>query len=110
LINESPNCFVFYGEIYFPYKLPFNSSVFVHVSKRIGEAGMKTIFKQSIDLSGEETIRQEVKEGRVDITVQEKNITFPTDRKLNEKAIEYYNQITKKGKVQAERDPYNGNP
>jgi hypothetical protein len=45
---------------------------------------MKKIFKQSIDLFGKENVRKEVKGVRVDTTVQEKNITFPTDRKLTE--------------------------
>jgi IS5 family transposase len=76
------------GEVYFQYKLPFDPSDFVHFRKRIGEGGMKKIFKQSIDLFGEETIRREVREVRVDTTVQEKNITFTTDRKLYERTIE----------------------
>ena len=54
---------------------------------------MKKIFKQSIDLFGEDMIRKEVKEVRVDTTVQEKNITFPTDRKLYEKSIEYCKRV-----------------
>jgi IS5 family transposase len=49
---------------------------------------MEMIFKQSIDLFGKEKIRREVKEVRVDTTVQEKNITFPTDCKLIEKGQE----------------------
>ena len=56
---------------------------------------MKKIFKQSIDLFGEDVIRQEVKEVRIDTTVQEKNITFPTDRKLCEKAIAYCVRIAR---------------
>ena len=57
---------------------------------------MKKIFKQSIDLFGKENVRREVKEVRVDTTVQEKNITFPTDRKLTEKVIEHCKRIAKK--------------
>ena len=64
---------------------------------------MKRIFKQSIDLFGKEKIRKEVKEVRVDTTVQEKNITFPTDRKLNEKVIEYCKRITKKEGIKLKR-------
>jgi transposase, IS5 family len=93
---ENPYWQHFCGEVYFQYKLPFDPSDFVHFRKRIGEAGMKKIFKQSIDLFGKDVIRREVKEVRVDTTVQEKNITFPTDRKLNEKAIEYCKRIAKK--------------
>jgi IS5 family transposase len=41
-------------------------------------------------------MRKEVKEVRVDITVQEKNITLPTDRKLTEKVIEHCKRIAMK--------------
>jgi transposase, IS5 family len=100
---ENPYWQHFCGEVYFQYKLPFDPSDFVHFRKRIGEAGMKKIFKQSIDLFGEDTIRREVKEVRVDTTVQEKNITYPTDRKLTEKVIEYCKRIAKKEGVKLKR-------
>jgi IS5 family transposase len=100
---ENPYWQHFCGEVYFQYKLPFDPSDFVHFRKRIGEEGMKRIFKQSIDLFGEDVIRREVKEVRVDTTVQEKNITFPTDRKLNEKAIEYCKRIAKKEGIKLKR-------
>ena len=79
----------FAGKYIFNMIIPFDPSDFVHFRKRIGEEGMKKIFKQSIDLFGKEKVRKEVKEVRVDTTVQEKNITFPTDRKLTEKVIEH---------------------
>jgi transposase, IS5 family len=100
---ENPYWQHFCGEIYFQYELPFDPSDFVHFRKRIGESGMKKIFKQSIDLFGEDVIRKEVKEVRVDTTVQEKNITFPTDRKLNEKVIEYCKRIAKKEGIKLKR-------
>jgi IS5 family transposase len=100
---ENPYWQHFCGEVYFQYKLPFDPSDFVHFRKRIGEEGMKKIFKQSIDLFGEDVIRREVKEVRVDTTVQEKNITFPTDRKLNEKAIEYCKRIANQEGIKLKR-------
>ena len=100
---ENPYWQHFCGEIYFQYKLPFDPSDFVHFRKRIGESGMKKIFKQSIDLFGQDVIRKEVKEVRVDTTVQEKNITFPTDRKLNEKVIEYCKRIARKEGIKLKR-------
>jgi len=90
---DSPYFQHFCGEIYFQYDYPFDPSDFVHFRKRIGEEGMKVIFKQSIDLFGEERVRKEVREVRVDTTVQEKNITFPTDRKLIEKVIGHCKRI-----------------
>ena len=90
---ENPYWQHFCGEVYFQYRLPFDPSDFVHFRHRIGKEGMEKIFKQSIDLFGEEMIRKEVKEVRVDKTVQEKNITYPTDRKLYEKTIEHCKRI-----------------
>jgi transposase, IS5 family len=90
---ENPYWQHFCGEIYFQYNLPFDPSDFVHFRHRIGAEGMEKIFKQSIDLFGTDFIRKEVKEVRVDTTVQEKNITYPTDRKLYEKAIEHCKKI-----------------
>jgi IS5 family transposase len=100
---NSPYCQHFCGEIYFQYKYPFDPSDFVHFRKRIGEERMKKIFKQSIDLFDKDFICKEVKEVRVDTTVQEKNITFPTDRKLTEKVIEHCKRIAKKEDIKLKR-------
>jgi IS5 family transposase len=90
---ENPYWQHFCGEVYFQYRLPFDPSDFVHFRHRIGKDGMEKIFKQSIDLFGEDMIKKEVKEVRIDTTVQEKNVTFPTDRKLYEKTIEHCKRI-----------------
>ena len=100
---ENPYWQHFCGEIYFQYKLPFDPSDFVHFRKRIGEEGMKLIFKQSIDLFDKKKIRREVKEVRVDTTVQEKNITFPTDRKLIEKVIDHCKSIAREEGIKLKR-------
>lgn len=100
---DSPYCQHFCWEIYFQYEYPFDPSDFVHFRKRIGEEGMKKIFEQSIGLFGKEKVRKEVKEVRVDTTVQEKNITFPTDRKLTEKVIEHCKRIAKKEDIKLTR-------
>lgn len=92
---ENPYWQHFCGEIYFQYELPFDPSDFVHFRHRIGKEGMEKIFRQSISLFGKDMIRKEVKEVRVDTTVQEKNITYPTDRKLYEKTIEHCRRIAK---------------
>jgi transposase, IS5 family len=100
---DSPYFQHFCGEIYFQYDYPFDPSDFVHFRKRIGEEGMELIFKQSIDLFGKEKIRKEVKEVRVDTTVQEKNITFPTDRKLIEKVIDHCKRIAREENISLKR-------
>lgn len=100
---ENPYWQHFCGEIYFQYNLPFDPSDFVHFRHRIGAEGMEKIFKQSIDLFGADFIRKEVKEVRVDTTVQEKNITYPTDRKLYEKAIEHSKKIAQTHRLKLKR-------
>jgi transposase, IS5 family len=100
---ENPYWQHFCGEIYFQYRFPFDPSDFVHFRHRIGAEGMEKIFKQSIDLFGKEAIRKEVREVRVDTTVQEKNITFPTDRKLYEKVIEYCKRMAKEEGIKLKR-------
>jgi IS5 family transposase len=100
---ENPYWQHFCGEVYFQYKLPFDPSDFVHFRHRIGPAGMTKIFRQSIDLFDKDFIRREVKEVRVDTTVQEKNITFPTDRKLTEKVIDHCKRIAKKEEIKLTR-------
>jgi transposase, IS5 family len=86
---DSPYCQYFWRKIYFQYKYPFDPSDFVHFHKRIGEVWMKKIIIQNIDLFEKENIRKEVKEVPIDTTVQEKNITFPTDSMLTEKVMEH---------------------
>jgi len=100
---ENPYWQHFCGEIYFQYNLLFDPSDFGHLRHRIGTEGMKNIFKQSLDLFDKKFIRREVKEVRVDTTVQEKNITFPTDRKLIEKVIEHCKRIAKKEDIKLTR-------
>ena len=65
--------------------------------KRIGEKGSEQLLKMSVQLFP----RKEVQEDEVllDTTVQEKNITFPTDVKLQKKIIEKCRKIADKERV-----------
>lgn len=63
---------------------PCESSELVHFRKRIGEDGIALILKESIRINGKDGDDPHVS---VDTTVQEKNITFPTDAKLHKKII-----------------------
>ncbi|MBN1186674.1 MAG: transposase, partial [Bacteroidales bacterium] len=91
------------GEVYFQYKLPFDPSDFVYLRHRIGPKGMEKYCRASIDLFDRDMIRKEVKEVRVDTTDQEKNITFPTNRKLIEKVILHCKRIAKKKNITLKR-------
>ncbi|MCT7481525.1 transposase, partial [Aliarcobacter cryaerophilus] len=58
---------------------PCHSTQLVKFRQRIGKEGMELIFKVSVQLHGN---KAEEKEVLIDTTVQEKNITYPTDGKL----------------------------
>lgn len=90
---ENPYWQHFYSDVYFQYRLPFDPIDFVHFCHRIGKEGMELIFKQSIDLFNKDLLKKEIKEVRIDTTVQEKNITYPTDRKLYKKTIVHCKRI-----------------
>jgi IS5 family transposase len=64
---------------------PCEPSELVHFRNRIGTKGMELILKESVRLNGKDGKEKDV---CVDTTVQEKNITFPTDNKLYRKIIQ----------------------
>jgi IS5 family transposase len=74
----------FCGEKIFAAKEPCVPTELVEFRKRIGEEGIELIFKESIRINGKDGQEQEA---TTDTTVQEKNITFPTDAKLHRKII-----------------------
>jgi IS5 family transposase len=85
----------FSGMSFFEHKFPFNPSDFSHFRKRIGAAGFEKIFIYTVKLHGEEVCKQ-AKLSLSDTTVQENNITFPTDAKLCKKVIDNCEKIAKK--------------
>lgn len=74
----------FGGFTSFASGVPCEASELVHFRKRIGQEGMELILKESIRINGDDSHDPDVS---VDTTVQEKNITFPTDAKLHKKII-----------------------
>ena len=107
----------FCGESKFQHKFPCDPSDFVHFRKRIGEEGIEKIFTYSVELHGPKAKSKMVLS---DTTVQENNITFPTDAKLAKKIIDKVNQIAKKENLKQRqsykrvskklvRDTYNSN-
>ena len=83
---ENPYYQFFSGERMFQWVFPCHPTDLVYFRKRIGEEGVEKIFKVSIELHGQKAKEAEV---LVDTTVQEKNITFPTDTKLYKRVIEH---------------------
>ena len=74
----------FSGEKMFAAGEPCEASELVHFRNRIGTEGIELIFKESIRINGKDSQEQEA---TTDTTVQEKNITYPTDSKLHRKII-----------------------
>ena len=83
----------FTGEDFFQTDQPFDPSNFVHFRKRIGENGLEFLLGQSVCLHPKAKTEDEV---QIDTTVQEKNITFPTDSKLAKKVIDNCVKIAEK--------------
>lgn len=84
----------FCGETSFVPGVPCEASELVHFRKRIGESGIELILKESIRINGSDSDDDNVS---IDTTVQEKNITFPTDTKLHKKIIDKCMQIAEQG-------------
>jgi len=83
----------FCGESTFQHEFPCDPSDFVHFRKRIGEKGVEKIFIHSIQIHGKDATNEKAVS---DTTVQENNVTFPTDAKLAKKIIDRCNKIAQK--------------
>lgn len=93
---QNPYFQYFCGESEFQWDFPCDPSDLVHFRKRIGKEGVERIFKLSVDLQGDDVKSNDV---MIDTTVQEKNITFPTDSKLYDKIIKHCNRIADKENI-----------
>ena len=87
---ENPYWQYFSGEKVFQTQKPFDPTEFIHFRNRIGKEGAEKLLKVSVQLFGKEAQEKEV---LIDSTVQEKNITYPTDAKLHKRIIEKVNKI-----------------
>lgn len=91
---QNPYYQYFCGESEFQWRFPCDPSDLVHFRKRIGKEGVEKILELSIRLQPKKDLRK--RDVLVDTTVQEKNITSPTDAKLFVKIIQRSNKIAKK--------------
>jgi IS5 family transposase len=89
---ENPYWQYFSGEKVFQIQKPFDPTEFIHFRNRIGKEGAEKLLKVSVQLFGKEAQEKEV---LIDSTVQEKNITYPTDAKQHKRIIEKVNKIAK---------------
>lgn len=90
---ENPYWQYFTGEDFFQTTAPFDPSEFVHFRKRLQESGLEFLLSQSVGLHPQAKDEPEV---QIDTTVQEKNITFPTDAKLVRKVIDHCADIARR--------------
>jgi len=80
--------------------MPCHPTELVKFRDRITKEGMEAIFKMSVELHGEAAEEPQV---IIDSTVQESNMTFPTDGKLAIKIIIHLLRIAKKEKIKLRR-------
>lgn len=87
----------FSGEQVFAPKEPCEASELVHFRNRIGAEGVELILQESIRVNGKGGKEDKAS---IDTTVQEKNITYPTDSKLHRKIISKCAAIAQKEGVE----------
>lgn len=98
--KRNPYYQAFCGVNVFQPNVPCHPTELVHFRKRIGEQGIEKIFQMSVKLHGKSVEDSVV---HIDSTVQEKNITYPTDGKLAIKIINRLNKIAKQHDIKQRR-------
>ena len=98
---ESPYYQYFCGETFFQHDFPCHPTSLVKWRKRLGEEGCEWLLTQTIQAGLKLKVIKpaSLKRVVVDTTVQEKNITFPTDAKLYNKARQQLTQIAKEQNI-----------
>lgn len=79
----------------FTPSFPCNGSELVHFRKRIQEKGIELILAESIRLNDDKNDKDHHDTAFIDSTVQEKNVTYPTDAKLHKKIVGKVLKITR---------------
>ena len=87
----------FSGEVYFSPNPPCVPTELVEFRKRIGSQGVELIFKESIKVNGDDANDDNLSG---DTTIQEKNITYPTDDKLYKKIIKECQSIARDEQIE----------
>jgi IS5 family transposase len=98
--KRNPYYQVFCGLTELSNKPPCHSTELVKFRNRIGKKGVEKIFQMSVQLHGRSALEDTV---NIDTTVQEKNITYPTDAKLAIKIINRLNKLSKAQGIQQRR-------
>lgn len=99
--KRNPYFQYFCGLSDFQTALPCHSTDLVYFRNRIGVEGFQFIFKHSIELHSDEDLNETAV--IADTTVQESNLTYPTDGKLAIKIINHLHKIAKLEKIKLRR-------
>ncbi|NOZ35082.1 MAG: IS5 family transposase [Chlorobi bacterium] len=94
--TENPYWQYFSGMQEFQWELPCDPTELVKFRNRIGEKGAEKIFEVTVKMHGKESEEREI---IADTTVQEKNITYPTDTKLHLQIIEWVWRISDREQI-----------
>ena len=98
--KQNPYFQYFCGFSDYQASVPCHATELVKFRNRIGKEGMEFIFKMSVELHGEAAEEPQV---IVDSTVQESNMTFPTDGKLAIKIIIHLIRIARTEDIKLRR-------
>ena len=107
---ENPYWQYFSGMKYFEHKMPIHPSSMCRWRKRIGEAGAEQLLKETIEsgLKLKAVKAFMLKRVNLDTTVQEKEVRFPTDARLYDRARQRLVSAAKKRNIDI-RQNYNRN-
>ena len=98
---ENPYYQHFTGETFFQHRPPIDPSSLTRWRGRIGEAGVEWLLTQTIQAGQRSGVINEdsAKRVAVDTTVMEKNIAYPTDARLYERARSQLTQLAQEAGV-----------
>jgi IS5 family transposase len=105
---ENPYWQYFSGMKWFEHELPINPSSMTRWRKRIGEAGAEELLKETIEagLKLKAVKPFQLKRINIDTTVQEKEVRFPTDSRLYDRARQHLVALAKERGIKL-RQNYN---
>jgi IS5 family transposase len=105
---ENPYWQYFSGMQWFEHQLPINPSSMTRWRKRIGESGAEELLKETIEagLKLKAIKAFQLKRVNVDTTVQEKEVRFPTDSRLYDRARQQLVNFAKERRIKL-RQNYN---
>jgi transposase, IS5 family len=95
---ENPYFQYFCGMEFFHHKLPFDRTSLTRWRQRMGEERLKALLQESLAVATRTKAMKpdDLAEVVIDTTVQPKNVTFPTDAKLANRAREKLVKLAKK--------------